>query len=417
MLARLRAAWRGLRGQALLDVEHWHPLGGAGNPLAGPGRRSDAGPVVSPESVLALSAAWACTAATAQIVASLPCHLFERQRNGQLVRLEAPELEQVVFAHPNQVQTGVEFWEGATAQQLIQGNAYARKLMLRGRLVGLEPLLGVVPKRRGAGFEYRVPREEGGVEVLQASEVLHLRGFGVGGGLGLSAVRHGAQSFGAALAADRSAARVFAQGLQPSGVLEADQVLQPDQRAQLQTLLEAYSGSDKAGKAMVLEGGLKWRALQWNPEDVQLLQTRAFQVEDICRWFGCPPVVIGHQSQGQTMWGTGVEAILLGWLRTGINPILVRNEARLNLDAVPVARRGRWVWQYDREAMLQMDSRAKGLFLSAMATSGTMTANERRARLGLAPHGDPQADDLLAQTALAPLRDLVREGSENGGAT
>jgi HK97 family phage portal protein len=160
---------------------------------------------------------------------------------------------------------------------------------------------------------------------------------------------------------------------------------------------------------MVLEAGLKWNQVQWDPEDVQLLGTRRFQVEDICRWFGTPPVVIGHASEGQTMWGTGIESIMLSWLRLGINPILRRNEARLNLDAIPPERRGKWFYKYNREAMLEMDSKAKAEFLSRMATSGTMTANERREKLNLPRHDDPLADELLAQTALAPLIDLRKD--------
>ncbi|OWV40395.1 phage portal protein [Mameliella alba] len=412
MMRFIQAALRGIRAEVALGGEGWEAISGSGRVLSTAGRRSSAGPMVSPETIMNLSTVWACTSATAQLVASLPCHLYERGPNGRRTRLDDP-LAAILFDRPNTTQTGVEFWEGAIAQQLIGGNAYARRLKVGNRLVGLEPLLDVTPKRKGGGFEYQVREAGARTRVLPASEVLHLRGFGVGGGLGLSAVRYGTQSFGAALAAERSAARVFSNGLQPSGVLQSKDTLTPEQRETMQAVLERYAGSEKAGKVMVLEAGLEFKTVQWNPEDVQLLETRRFQVEEICRWFGVPPVVIGHAGAGQTMWGTGVEAILMGWLRTGINPILVRNEARLNAETIPPAKRGKWFWQYDREAMLQMDSKAKGVFLSTMATSGTMTANERRERLGLEPHSDPQANDLLGQTALAPLRDLTGNG---GGA-
>ncbi|MBV7394564.1 phage portal protein [Mameliella sediminis] len=413
MIRFLSAAMRGIRAELASAGGGWQVVSGQAAPLSGFGRKSDAGPVVSPETIMNLSTAWACTAANAQLVASLPCRVFEVSADGRRRRIE-PEIEAITFRQPNATQTGVEFWEGMTAQQLIGGNAYARRLKVGRRTVGFEPLLDVTPKRVAGGFEYEL-REEGRRYRLKADEVLHLRGFGVGGGLGLSAVRYGTQSFGAALAAERSAARVFVNGMQPSAVLQSKDTLTEDQRAQLAAHLGRFAGSDKAGKAMVLEAGLEWKDVQWNPEDVQLLETRAFQVEEICRWFGTPPVVIGHAGKGQTMWGTGVEAIQLAWLRTGINPILKRNEARLNIDVIPPERRGKWFVEYDREAMLQMDSKAKGVYLSAMATSGTMSANERREVLGLEPHGDPQANALLAQTALAPLRDLTGREPGNGG--
>lgn len=405
MIRFLKAAARGIRAELHLGGEGWEVLGAGSRALSTVGQRSAAGPVVSAETIMNLSTVWACTAANAQIVAALPCRVIEKTAAGRWVPIE-PEIAGVTFQRPNAMQTGVEFWEGLTAQQLLSGNAYSRKLLTpRGRLVGFEPLLDVTPRRVSGGFEY-TSREGGKSYKIPAREILHMRGFGVGGGLGLSAVRYGTQSFGAALAADRSAATVFSNGLQPSGVLQSKDTLEDEQRAQLAEHLKSFMGSDKAGKAMVLEAGLEWKSVQWNPEDVQLLATRGFQVEDVCRWFGTPPVVIGHASAGQTMWGTGVEAILMGWLRTGINPILTRNEARLNVDVIPPEKRGRWFFRYDREAMIQMDSKAKGVFLSAMATSGTLTANERREFLGREPHSDPAAEDLLGQTALAPLRDL-----------
>ncbi|WP_218640465.1 phage portal protein, partial [Rhodovulum sulfidophilum] len=219
---------------------------------------------------------------------------------------------------------------------------YSEKLTVGSRLVGLRPLFNVVPVRRDDGrFDYRVT-EDGRSHVLPPGKVFHVRGFGGGDGLGMSAIRFGVQSFGSALAADETAARVFSNAMMPSGVIESDQTLTPEQRAQLGRMLDAYVSSDRAGKTLALEAGLKYRQLQMNPEDAQLLETRRFQVEDVCRWFGTPPVVIGHAAQGQTMWGTGVEAIMMAWLRTGINPLLRRLESRILKDLIPAAKRGRW---------------------------------------------------------------------------
>jgi len=55
-----------------------------------------------------------------------------------------------------------------------------------------------------------------------------------------------------ALAADETAARVFSNAMMPSGVIESDQTLTPEQRAQLGALLGAYVSSDRAGKTLAL---------------------------------------------------------------------------------------------------------------------------------------------------------------------
>lgn len=401
-----KAALRGIRAELAAGESGWVTLSAADLPLSTAGTVSDAGALVSSETVMKLSAVWACTSVTAQLIASLPCHLYERTKDGGKTRIDA-EAYDILFRRPNPMQTGMEFWEGAIAQKLLRGNAYAEKLRIGRRVVGYRPLMTVTPKRNGAVFDY-VVSDGDRRRILKHDDVLHLRGFGAGNGLGLSAVRYGVQSFGAALAADQTAAKIFSNAMMPAGIIQADQTLSPEQRDQLQEMLLAYAGSTRAGKTMVLEAGLSWSKAQLDPEDAQMLETRRYNVEDVCRWFGTPPIVIGHASEGQTMWGTGVEAIMLSWLQLGINPLLRRLEARLNIDAIPPERQGKWFFEFNREAMLQMDSKSKAEFLSRMATSATMTANERRDKLNLPRSTDPMADELLAQTALAALEDLKK---------
>ncbi|MBL3571528.1 phage portal protein [Rhodovulum sulfidophilum] len=408
MQGAMRGAWQGLR-QALREGESgWEVVStGSPDPFAGLGRQSKAGQRVSATSALTVSAAWACVKGNSELIGALPVALYERGANGSRARIEA-DLAEILTLSPSAGQTAMEFWEAQVAHLLLQGNAYSEKLTVGERLVGLRPLFNVVPVRRDDGrFDYRVT-EDGRSHVLPPSKVFHVRGFGGGDGLGMSAIRFGVQSFGSALAADETAARVFSNAMMPSGVIESDQTLTPDQRTQLGRMLEAYVSSDRAGKTLALEAGLKYRQLQMNPEDAQLLETRRFQVEDVCRWFGTPPVVIGHAAQGQTMWGTGVEAIMMAWLRTGINPLLRRLESRILKDLIPAGKRGRWFAEWNREAMLQMDSKAKGEFLSKMVAGGIMSSDEARDKLNLARRGGA-ADELRAQTALAPLTDLGKE--------
>ncbi|WP_306150635.1 phage portal protein [Roseovarius sp. MMSF_3281] len=407
MINLMRAAFRGIKAELSAGESGWVALSGE-QLFSDFGLLSNAGTTVSSETVLKLSSVWACVSRTAQLIATLPLDLMEKQPDGSRERIDN-DLARILTVKPNGVQTSVEFWEGVVAHALLRGNGYAEKLTIGPRLVGLRPLLSVVPRRRGDGqFDYRVT-ENGRAYTLPAEKVLHLRGFGGGDGLGLSAVKYGVQSFGAALAADNTASTVFDNAMMPSGVLQSDQILTPEQRDQLQAMITTYSGSKKAGKIMTLEAGLSFDQLQMNPEDAQLLETRRFQVEDICRWFGMPPIIIGHAAEGQTMWGTGVESIMLSWLTTGINPMLRRIEARMNADLIPVGKRGRWYFEFNREAMLQMDSKSKSEFMAKMGQSGTMTANERREKLNLRRHPDPAADELLAQTALAPLKDLGKD--------
>lgn len=406
----IRGALRGIKAE--MTPGHSGFESPAGGRAAGIefGLTSTAGERVSAETVMNLSAVWACTTRTSQVVAALPAAIYAKGPNDTRTRVDDP-LEEILTVSPNRDQTALEFWEGMLSQMLIRGNAPAERLMVGDRVVGLRPLVNATPDVSNGVLRRWAFPDRGRIEHLPPEKVFNVPGFSIGGGLGLSVVRHGVNSFGAALAADRTSSSFFANAMQPGAVvqweLKAGEVAPTEeQRATLLSLLKEFAGSKKAGKALMLPPGATYNAITLSPEDAQLLETRRYSVEDICRWFGVPPVIIGHSAEGQTMWGSGVEAIMLSWLTTGINPLLKRIEKRVLKDLIPPGRRRSWYYEFNREAMLQMDSQSKGAFMSMMGASGTMTANERRARLNLPRHDDPNADALLAQTALAPLEFL-----------
>ncbi|EAV1937138.1 phage portal protein, partial [Salmonella enterica] len=114
------------------------------------------------------------------------------------------------------------------------------------------------------------------------------------------------------MAANNASAAVFKHGMRPSGVLKTDKILTPEQRKNFQeNYVKEFSGAMNAGRVPLLEAGLDFNKTSMSLEDAQMLDTRRFSVEEICRWFGVYPVMIGHAAQGQTMWGSGVEQMML----------------------------------------------------------------------------------------------------------
>lgn len=380
------------------------------------GRSSNAGKIVTTESAMQLSTVWACIKLTAQAVSALPIAVYDKQENDSRVVVDDP-ISEVITESPNADQTPLEFWECVVAWLMTNGNAYAEKVYLGKSLSALQPIASThcKPYRTSDGdLVYRVT-DRGQTEDIPRDKIFHIKGFGQGlsnTDLGLSPIAYGVHSLGAAMAADEAAGKMFANGLRPTGFFLFDQVLKKDQREQAHASLVApLQGSDKAGGVGILEAGVKWQGVSLNPEDAQMLETRRFSVEEICRWFGVPPIIIGHAAQGQTMWGTGVEQILLAWLTLGIDPLCDRIEARIRKQLIrPSGKRHRYA-EFNREALLQMDSKAKAAFLSSMVQNGLMDRNEGRRKLNL-PNRDG-ADALTAQTNLAPLDQLGGAGDGN----
>lgn len=373
------------------------------------GRESSAGKKVNLQTTLQLATAWACIRLTATAVASLPAAVYEKGSDGSRVSRDDHELAELLLSSPNASQTPLEFWETKVGGLVARGNSYSERVFSGSRLTALEPV-SARPVRIDGELKFKV-HDRGKEETLPADKIWHLKGFNFGGDEGLSPIALGVHSLGSAMAADETAARIFANGLQQPLFINSGQAkLSPEQRNDLRSMFKKFVGSDNAGKVMVLEQGMSPIPFTLNPEDAQMLDSRRFNVEEMCRWYGMPPIIIGHAADGQTMWGTGVEQILIAWLTLGINPLCRRIEARVTKDLVPVGQKRRIQFEFNREGLLQADSQAKAEYLSKMVQNALMTRNEARAKLNLPKV--PGGDTLTAQTNLAPLDQLGQGGGD-----
>jgi HK97 family phage portal protein len=141
-----------------------------------------------------------------------------------------------------------------------------------------------------------------------------------------------------------------------------------------------------------------------NPKDAQLLESRAFSVEEICRWFRVPPHMVGH-SEKSTSWGSGIEQQMIGFLTFTLRPWLTRIEQAINKDLLSPVEQMRMYAEFSIEGLLRADSAGRSAYLSTMVNNGLMTRDEGRSKENLPPKGG-NADVLTVQTALIPIDQL-----------
>ena len=395
--------WDGMFGRRkvkLTDPASWHQDHGTWS-----------GKATNPDAVLQLATAWACVRLNARTKASLPLKTHSR-KNGE-VDTDHP-LYELLHDSPNADQTAIEFWEGQYTALDLRGNAYAEKVFAGDRLIALLPMnpdFVVVYRDRSTGerrYRYSDPAtgtrspDQGWGE----DKVFHLRGFGSGGLTALSPIEYGRQTLGSALAADEVAGRTFGEGLQVSGfaVDQPGARTTQTQREDLIALFDKFMGSRKAGKVMPMPPGFDFKALNLTPRDAELLRTRGFHVEEICRWFGVFPILIGHSAAGQTMWGSGVEQINLAWLTLYLGPELQRIEQAIEKQLMSPADRKRIYVEHNVDALLRADSGGRAAIMSVQAQNGLKTRNELRKK-----ENDPPlagGDVLTVQSNLVPLEML-----------
>lgn len=369
------------------------------------GMESHSGEDVNLNTALSLDAAWACVKLMSGTVKTLPCVVYD---NDTMEPARKAKLYDLLHDVPNADDTAVEFWEAVVFSLMIYGNAFGElKRNGEGTIVSIDlhPADKVRVERTPRTNErvYRLT-ENGKTRTLSERQVFHVRMNKVPGcDVGLSPLAYGKQAFGNALAAEKTAGKMFANGMQAAGVLAVDQVLTEPQRAQIGDMVAKYAGSDRAGKLMVLEAGLKYQQLSLTPEDAQMLDTRRFSVEQVCRFFGVPPVMIGHAAAGVTTWGSGVEQIILQFTKTGLLSVLRAIEGAISRDLMTAEERKRYSARFNMEGLLRGDSASRKDFISGMVQNGVYTRNYARRLENLPPSTDANADVLTVQSNLVPL--------------
>lgn len=377
------------------------------------GVSTDSGITITEHTAMRASAVYGCVTLIAKTVASLPLKVYRRKPNGDAV--EVPDSVPYYLLHdePNPAMTSCVWREYLTANILLGGNAYA--VIGRdqaNRVVDLFPVPWrmVTPARKNGRNSYTVDLGDGTKEVYDQADMLHVPGLGFDGLKGMSVVTYAArQAVGLALATESHGSRLFSNGARLGVVLKHPKSLSKDAQTRLATQFDQqHAGLPNAFKTMVLEEGLDVSNVSMTSEDAQFLDTRRFQVEDIARFFGVPPHMIGHTDK-QTSWGTGVEQNTLGFLIFTIIPWLTRFEQEFNRKLFP---RSPFYAQFKHQGLMRGDSKARADYYASGHQNGWLTTNEIRKAEDLPPV--PGGDTLFVQTNLAPMKQLAEGGVPSG---
>ena len=356
-----------------------------------------------PDAALQVDTVWSCVDRRATTVASLPFFVYERDRDGHKTLARTSRLYQVLHESPNQRMTPFDFWRALVASHDLRGNAYARidRDPRTDEAVALWPMNSdqttpVVLDDGSMVFEYRIGND---VLVLGAASVLHLRGLG-NGTVGLSKLEFMAGSVTEASRAQSQATSVFGKSGKPTGVLMIDRVLNETQRDQMhKKFAEMATGS--ASRLYLLEASMKYEQLSMSPEQQQLLETRRFSVESLCRWMDVPPVLV-HHADGVTY--NGAEQVIDAWHKLTVRPLLVSIEQAVRKQVMTPAQRARLTCEFSHDALLRGSLKDRLEAYSKAVQNGLKTRNECRQL-----ENDPPLEggnDLTAQSNLVPLHML-----------
>ncbi len=252
--------------------------------------RSTAGVSVSSRRVLGIPGWYRGVSYVTNAVSFLPWKHYRDDAVGRTLRAAPPWLKMPDgdMAWPFLV----EHW---MMSMLHRGNAYAFKLRdpMTEQVAGLRALhpdrIKSVGRDPQSGVKVFEVRDGDRLLAFTSREILHIPGLSSDGVIGIDPISYMADAFGIAIASDEFAARSF-NGSHLRSYLSVPEVLTVDEARRVkEQWQEAHAGVTSAAGFGVLSGGAEYKTLSLTPEQVQLLDTRRFNVLDMARIVGCPP--------------------------------------------------------------------------------------------------------------------------------
>ena len=307
---------------------------------------------MSPDIALQISTVYACARLLAGTVSSLPLMVYTEDRQGNRKLDRGSRLWTVLHDQPNSVMTASDFWQAMILQWALRGNAYAQ--IMRdgdGDVISLWPLssdqMTVFSDKETGRMVYQYVRDSETYD-LAPDQVLHVKDIGTGI-LGFSKLEFMGSSVQEAMATQKYTMQNAQNFGRPSGILTVDHILDR-KKGQADAVSRALgSFKSESGKLIVLEADMKFQQVALTPEQSQLLESRKYGVEEICRWFGVPPVLIG--ASGATTWGSGIAEIVSGFHKFTLNPLLKSIEQALESRILRAEERGSVVIEFNLDEL------------------------------------------------------------------
>ncbi len=348
---------------------------------------------INPRAAENLSTVMACVGAISSAMASLPAFVYRKLERGREID-EAHPIAKLIATGPNPHQTWADFIEWTMASAILRGNSVAEiSTDGRGGVTGLRPIpwehVSVVLLASGRlaydVTEHSLGGGTGKSRRLLQGEVMHLRDRSDDGLIGRSRLQRAASVVQAGLSIQEFANALYRNGINPSGAIEIDGRLNELAKKNLaDSFRETFGGPTHAAKALVLDGGLKWKQLSISPEDAEFLASRRFTVEELARLFGVPPPMAGDLSHGTF---SNVETLLRFFATNTLAPWVRKLEAEFTRSVFSASSRSTHKLELDLSGLLRGDPAQRWQAWKVAIEAGVLDTDEIREEEGWNPRG------------------------------
>lgn len=355
------------------------------------GGKTSAGTTISESGALYSPTVYACVNRISNPIAHFPLEIRQRDGVGGSTRVTEHPMSERLGLRPNDYMSSRSLRKTSQAHALLWGNGYQEiERNRRGESVGLWPLLPdrTRPHRVNGNLVFRT-NIDGKTFELDHANVAHIMDLSHDGYMGYSQVAIAREALGMAKALEEFGGKFFSNDMKSGGFLmhpgrlsaRAQQNVRGPQGQQQAApenpvaAVEKQGGLDNAHRVKVLEEGMKFVPTTIPPEDAQFLGTREFQIAEIARMYDVPLIMI-QSHEKSTSWGTGIEQLMLGFVRQTIAPWVEATEQEYNWKLFTEEERAKGLFvKFNMNALLRGDMQARSAFYKTMFELG-MTINQ-----------------------------------------
>lgn len=215
---------------------------------------------------------------------------------------------------------------------------------------------------------------------IEPINMIHLVKNSYDGVNGVSLISYASRSINLANSTENSANNFFKSGCNLSGVLTVQGQLTDRQKNDIRTSWNQAYTNGGSGLA-ILQGNMEYKPIQLSASDSQLLESRSYNVQDIARFFGINPILLGDLSHSSY---STLEAAQQEFLLHTLQPYIVMVEEEFTRKLTKPSEKNIEI-NLDETAILKTDKSALAKYYSTLLQNGVLCVNEVRKELGLSP--------------------------------
>lgn len=368
----------------------------------------------SREYPMLLSTVYRCVDLVSSSLGVLPCKVYKIDRNGFKREAHDHPAYDLLNLEPNEDMSRYTFFKMMVVSMLLTGNAYA--YIERDSSQKPEQLI-YIPSSKitivwvvdDKGIRHKRYMVAGFRELVEPADMVHILNFTYDGIHGVSTISHARQTLDIATNSEEHAKGFFKSGGSMSGILtiEGKQSVPKKQKDEIYDTW-ARRMVDSPAAMMILPGNMKYEPITINPKDSQLLESRLFNVQDICRFFSVSPVKAFDLSKSSY---STIEATQLEYLTDTVLSIITNAELEINRKLFLPFERQSYIAEFDTSTILRTDKASQAEWLTKMFSVGAITPNEIRREMNLSRVEG--GDKSFVQVNVQTLDNAVKPAPDN----